>query len=85
MLRIWLEVEGMHCGMCESCVNDAVRGVDGVKKVKSSHSKGRTVVIADDKVNPDDIAGAISALGYKVGATETSPYVKRGLFGRSSV
>lgn len=51
MLKITLEVEGMHCGMCETHVNDVVRRVEGVKKVKSSHAKGRTEVIAEDSVN----------------------------------
>ena len=51
MLKIVLEVEGMHCGMCETHVNDVVRRVDGVKKVKSSHAKGRTEVVAEDSVN----------------------------------
>ena len=32
MLKIVLEVEGMHCGMCETHVNDVVRRVEGVKK-----------------------------------------------------
>lgn len=31
MLKIVLEVEGMHCGMCETHVNDVVRRV-GRKK-----------------------------------------------------
>ena len=39
MLKIVLEVEGMRCGMCETHVNDVVRRVDGVKKVKSSHAR----------------------------------------------
>ena len=48
MLKITLEVEGMRCGMCETHVNDVVRRVEGVKKVKSSHIKGRTVVVAEE-------------------------------------
>lgn len=51
MLKITLEVEGMRCGMCETHVNDVVRRVEGVKKVTSSHAKGRTEVIAEDSVN----------------------------------
>lgn len=51
MLKIVLEVEGMHCGMCETHVNDVVRRIEGVKKVKSSHAKGRTEVVAEDSVN----------------------------------
>lgn len=41
MLKITLGVDGMMCGMCESHVNDAVRKAFPVKKVTSSHGKGR--------------------------------------------
>ena len=62
MLKITLEVEGMHCGMCETHVNDVVRRVDGVKKVSSSHAKGRTEVIAEDGVDITRIKAAITEL-----------------------
>ena len=79
MLKITLEVEGMHCGMCETHVNDVVRRVEGVKKVKSSHAKGRTEVIAEDTAL---IKEAIAKQGYGVGKIETQPYEKHGLFTR---
>ena len=82
MLKITLEVEGMRCGMCETHVNDVVRRVDGVKKVKSSHAKGRTEVIAEDGTNVGLIKEAIAKQGYGVGKVETEPYEKRGLFSR---
>ena len=63
MLKITLEVEGMHCGMCETHVNDVVRRVEGVKKVKSSHAKGRTEVVAEDSVNTELIKEAIAKQG----------------------
>ena len=82
MLKITLEVEGMRCGMCETHVNDVVRRVEGVKKVKSSHIKGRTVVVAEDSVNAALIKEAIAKQGYGVGRIETQPYEKHGLFSR---
>ncbi len=82
MLKITLEVEGMRCGMCETHVNDVVRRVDGVKKVKSSHAKGRTEVVAEDGTNIGLIKEAIAKQGYGVGKVETEPYEKRGLFSR---
>ena len=87
MLKIILEVEGMRCGMCETHVNDVVRRVDGVKKVKSSHAKGRTEkgrteVVAEDSVNTALIKEAIAKQGYGVGRIETQPYEKHGLFSR---
>ena len=82
MLKITLEVEGMRCGMCETHVNDVVRRVEGVKKVKSSHIKGRTVVVAEDGMNAALIKEAIAKQGYGVGRIETQPYEKHGLFSR---
>ena len=84
MLKIVLEVEGMHCGMCETHVNDVVRRIEGVKKVKSSHAKGRTEVVAEaeDSVNTALIKEAIAKQGYGVGRIETQPYEKHGLFSR---
>lgn len=82
MVELILEVEGMKCGMCESHVNDVVRRIDGVKKVSSSHAKGRTVVVAEDGVSRGDIVNAVAAQGYGVNGIEEKPYVKRGLFGR---
>ena len=40
-------IEGMACGMCEAHVNEAVRNAFQVKKVKSSHAKKQTVIIAE--------------------------------------
>lgn len=82
MIEITIEVEGMKCGMCESHVNDVVRRVPGVKKASSSHAKNKTVIIADDGVNQEEIVKAISAQGYGVGRTEAKPYEKKGLFGK---
>lgn len=80
MIKITLEVEGMHCGMCETHVNDLVRRVAGVKKVKSSHAKGMTEVVAEDGVNTALIKEAISKQGYGVGAVEVQPYKRWGIF-----
>ena len=84
MLKITLEVEGMRCGMCETHINDVVRRVEGVKKVTSSHAKGRTEVIAEDSVNTALIKEAIAKQGYGVGRIETQPYEKHGLFTRNN-
>ncbi len=40
----YVDIDGMMCGMCESHINDAVRNNFKVKKVSSSHGKGRTVI-----------------------------------------
>ena len=48
MVKITLEVEGMACGMCEAHVNDAIRKAFPVKKVTSSHTKGKTEILAEN-------------------------------------
>ena len=72
----------MRCGMCETHVNDVVRRVEGVKKVASSHAKGRTEVLAEDAVNIELIKEAIAKQGYAVEKVTSEPYEKRGLFSR---
>lgn len=78
MVKIIVEVDGMACGMCESHVNDAVRKAFPVKKVTSSHAKGRTEILADTALDEEKLKAAISATGYTVKAVKTEPYEKKG-------
>ena len=55
MVKIILEVDGMACGMCETHVNDAVRRVFPVKKVTSSHAKGRTEILAEQPLDEEQL------------------------------
>jgi copper chaperone CopZ len=80
MLKIVLKVDGMMCGMCESHINDAVRGAFKVKKVTSSHSKGETVIITEQDIDEDNLRNTIDKTGYKVVSVTKEPYVKKGLF-----
>ena len=78
MVKITLEVAGMACGMCESHVNDAVRKAFSVKKVASSHGKGRTEIIAEEPLEEQALRAAIDATGYQVRSVKTEPYKKKG-------
>ena len=78
MYKITLEVEGMACGMCESHVNDAVRRAFPVKKVSSSHSKGRTEIIAETQLDEAKLRETIGAAGYTVRTVSAEPYEKKG-------
>ncbi len=80
MVKITLEIDGMMCGMCESHVNDTVRGAFNVKKVTSSHSKGETVIIAEEAPDEEELRAAIGKTGYEVRSYKCEPYEKRGLF-----
>ena len=78
MVKIILEVDGMACGMCETRGNDAVRRVFPVKKVTSSHAKGRTEILAEQPLDEEQLKAAVSAAGYTVKAVQTEPYEKKG-------
>lgn len=78
MIKITLDIEGMACGMCEAHINDAVRQSFAVKKVTSSHSKGRTEIIASDMLDEERLRAVISACGYTVKGIHSEPYEKKG-------
>lgn len=80
MVKITAKVEGMMCPHCEAHVNDAIREKFQVKKVESSHTKGETVIIAEEALPAADVKAAIEATGYRVSDVNTEPYEKKGLF-----
>ena len=82
MFKTTLTIDGMMCSMCESHVNDAVRGAMTVKKVTSSHKKGVTEIVSEGAPDGEKLRAAIEATGYRVLSYETAPYEKKGLFSR---
>ena len=82
MIKYTVTVEGMQCGMCEAHVNDAVRKAFPVKKVNSSHIKGKTVILSENCLDEEKLRDAVSETGYTVLSVEQAPYEKKGLFRR---
>ena len=82
MLKITVKVDGMMCGMCESHINDASRKAFKVKKVTSSHSKGKTVILTEDDIDEAVLRSAINATGYEAKTVTKEQYEKAGLFHR---
>lgn len=80
MKEIIYQIDGMKCSMCEAHVNDAVRKVVNVKKIKSSHKKNNTIIICEDNVDEAIIEEAINNQGYKIISKDSHNYVKKGLF-----
>ena len=73
MVRMILEIDGMACGMCEAHVNDAVRRAFTVKKVTSSHAKGRTEILSEQPLEEEKLRAAIEAAGYRVKTVRKEP------------
>ncbi len=80
MVRITLSIEGMACGMCEAHINEAVRNAFKVKKVSSSHTKKRTVIIVEQDVPEQELKDVVAKAGYNVVSVSSEPYEKKGLF-----
>ena len=60
------KVEGMVCGHCEVAVQEAVRKLRGIKKVKAIKRKKEAMVEYDEaEVNLDQIIAAVNATGYQ--------------------
>ncbi len=81
MIETIVKVDGMMCGMCEGHINDAIRSHFPVKKVSSSHSKGRTVIQSQEPLDREQLVRVIDATGYKVLDVVSRPVEKRGLLG----
>ncbi len=84
MRKVTVDVEGMACGMCEAHINDAVRQNFSVKKVTSSHSKGKTEIIAEAALEEEKLKEVIEKAGYTVTRIHTEPHEKKSfsLFGK---
>jgi copper chaperone CopZ len=66
-VKVELKVKGMHCVGCENSVNEAVSGVNGVKKVKAECAREKVAVEFDEsKTNAKIIAKVIDDAGFKV-------------------
>lgn len=81
MYRTVVDIDGMMCGMCESHVNDAVCNNFKVKKVSSSHGKGRTVIESEAPLDEAQLRKVIGATGYEVKGVTSEEVQKKGLFG----
>ena len=57
----------MACTMCEAHINEAIRGAFSVKKVKSNHSKGETIILSEEPLDEAAIRRTIEATGYTIG------------------
>ena len=80
MRKITAQIDGMQCGMCETHINDLIRKNFKVKKVKSSHTKGESVIIAEEDIPRAELQMALKKVGYKLEGMESEEYQKKGLF-----
>ena len=61
-----ITVEGMSCGGCESTVEDALEGVDGVTDATADREENAATVEGD--VASDALVAAVEDAGYDASA-----------------
>lgn len=65
-VKTTLEIDGMMCTMCESHINEAIRNAFKVKKVKSSHTSGKTVILSEHRLDEELLKKTIADTGYEL-------------------
>lgn len=61
-----LDIEGMMCAHCQSHVQKALEGVEGVTQVEVSLEENRATVTADAEIADQTLIDAVTESGYKV-------------------
>ncbi len=79
MYKIILTIEGMHCPMCESHVNEAIKKAFKVKKVTSSHKQNQTIIICENDIANDKIKSVIDQIDYDLKSIRRETEEKKGL------
>ncbi len=81
MTKTTLTIDGMMCSMCEAHINDVIRKAFAVKKVSSSHAKGKTEILSEAPLDEAALHAAVDPTGYRLLSVQSEPYRKKGLFG----
>ena len=83
MIKTTLKIDGMTCGMCEAHICDAIRkAIPRAKKVTASRTKKEATFLTEEAVDAASIKNAVDETGYTCLGVESTPYEKKGWFGR---
>lgn len=72
-----IEVTGMHCQHCAKAVEDEIRKLSGVSKVKADPEKNTATVSMKVEVSDEFLIKAVEEAGFTPGVIT----IKEGLFG----
>lgn len=65
-----INVEGMHCGHCASKVENALKEIEGVSKVKVNLDKKQVEVTLTKEVDNSVLSNAITNVDFEVTGIE---------------
>lgn len=76
MLKIIMEVEGMHCQMCENRVNNAVKAVAAPQSISSSAKDNCTEFVVSQAPDEAAVRAAVEDMGFSVKGYSVEEYKK---------
>lgn len=59
-------VDGMHCGHCKAKVEQAIKAIEGVKKVSADLETGAVTIISKCDLDSDVIKTVVADAGFTV-------------------
>lgn len=66
MKEMILKVEGMHCGGCESRIQNSVGEIEGVESVTANHKEGNVKITLNKDIDKKVIVETIEDIGFEV-------------------
>lgn len=76
MYKTLADIDGMHCGMCEAQLQDAIRNHLPVEKVKANAGAHSLTIIAERAFNQAELQKVLDPIGYRVLGATSEPYEK---------
>lgn len=76
MVKVIMEVEGMHCEMCEKRVNNAVKAVAAPQSISSSAKDNKTEFVAAEAPDEAAVRAAVEDMGFTVKSYSAEAYKK---------
>jgi len=78
MQKITVPIRGMHCRSCEILVEQNLKKLTGVVKVKAKQSQGRAEIYCqNDRPSALELSQAIKNAGYAIGDKQKLPWFSR--------
>ena len=66
MVKVIMNVEGMHCPMCENRVNNAVKALVAPQSIRSSAKDSLTEFVASEAPDEAAVRAAVEEMGFAV-------------------
>ncbi len=76
MVKVIMEVEGMHCQMCENRVNNAVKAIVAPQSITSSAKDSKTEFVAAEAPDEAAVRAAVEDMGFTVKGYKVEEYKK---------